>query len=134
MRMACRLSGPGPWSGLVAALVIAGVALQFSRTAAQKPDPKPPLIVQKSGVTCHTEYVAMRDGTLLATDIYLPPAPGRYPVILQRTPYGLRLGHGCFERTSGAMAFWAEHGYVGVTQDSRGTFRSQGDFQPIVQE
>ena len=53
---------------------------------------------------------------------------------MQRTPYGLRLGHGCFERTSGVMAFWAENGYVGVTQDARGTCRSQGSFQPIVQE
>ena len=32
------------------------------------------------------------------------------------------------------MAFWAENGYVGITQDSRGTFRSQGTFHPIVQE
>jgi putative CocE/NonD family hydrolase len=46
----------------------------------------------------------------------------------------LRLGHGCFERTSGAMAYWAERGYVGVTQDSRGTYRSEGTFHPIVQE
>src|SRR5437868_4618340 len=37
--------------------------------------------------------VAMRDGVKLATDIYRParngvPAPGRFPVILERTPYG----------------------------------------------
>jgi putative CocE/NonD family hydrolase len=32
------------------------------------------------------------------------------------------------------MAFWAENGYVGITQDARGTFRSQGTFRPIVQE
>src|SRR5947209_4690016 len=55
---------------------------------------------KKNGVTCRTERVAMRDGTLLATDIYLPPTPGRYPVIMQRTPYGMRLGHGCFVGTS----------------------------------
>ncbi|PYR32073.1 MAG: X-Pro dipeptidyl-peptidase [Acidobacteria bacterium] len=72
-------------------------------------------------VTCRTEQVRMRDGTLLATDIYLPSAPGRYPVVLQRTPYGLRLGHGCFVGTSGTMAFWAEHGYAALTQDVRGT-------------
>jgi putative CocE/NonD family hydrolase len=89
---------------------------------------------QTNGVTCHTEYVPMRDGTLLATDVYLPATPGRYPVIMQRTPYGLRLGHGCFEGLSASMAFWAEHGYVGLTQDVRGTFRSEGVFQPIFQE
>jgi predicted acyl esterase len=53
-------------------------------------------VAQKSGVTCRTEYAAMRDGTRLATDIYLPATPGRYPVIMQRTPYGQRLGHGCW--------------------------------------
>src|SRR5262245_22525771 len=76
----------------------------------------------------------MRDGTLLATDIYLPATPGRYPVIMQRTPYGLRLGQGCFAEFSSQMAFWAENGYVGISQDARGTFRSQGTFHPIVQE
>ncbi|MBM3940470.1 MAG: hypothetical protein FJ318_06210, partial [SAR202 cluster bacterium] len=29
----------------------------------------------------------MRDGTVLTADIYRPAAPGRYPVVLQRTPY-----------------------------------------------
>ncbi len=89
---------------------------------------------QGSGVTCRTEYAVMRDGTRLATDIYLPAAPGRYPVIMQRTPYGLRLGHGCWASLSGGIAFWAQNGYVGVTQDARGTFRSEGTFHPIVQE
>jgi putative CocE/NonD family hydrolase len=90
--------------------------------------------LHKGGVSCRTEYVPMRDGILLATDVYRPAAPGRYPVIIQRTPYGLRLGHGCFVGTSAAMAFWADNGYAAVTQDVRGTFRSQGTFHPIVQE
>lgn len=89
---------------------------------------------QKNGVTCRTEQVPMRDGTLLGTDVYLPAAPGRYPVIMQRTPYGLRLGHGCFVGLSANMAFWAENGYAAVTQDVRGTFRSEGTFEPIFQE
>ena len=37
--------------------------------------------------------VRMRDGVRLATDVYRPardgrPLPGRFPVILERTPYG----------------------------------------------
>src|ERR1700726_4151856 len=31
--------------------------------------------------------VRMRDGVHLAADIYRPATPGRYPVILERTPY-----------------------------------------------
>jgi uncharacterized protein len=88
----------------------------------------------KNGITCRTEFVPMRDGTMLATDIYLPSTPGRYPVVLQRTPYGLVLGHGCFSGISGDLAYWAEHGYVALNQDSRGTFRSQGTFEPFFEE
>ena len=87
------------------------------------------------GVTCETVRVPMRDGVMLATDVYRPAAPGRYPVIMLRTPYGLRLGQGCFAPgLSAGMAYWAEHGYAAVSQDARGTFRSEGEFRPIVQE
>src|SRR5262245_15374111 len=90
--------------------------------------------VEKEGIRCRTEMAPMRDGTLLATDIYLPSLSGPHPVILQRTPYGHTLGHGCFANTSGQMAFWARNGYVGITQDARGTFRSHGTFRPFLQE
>ncbi|HVW67943.1 MAG TPA: CocE/NonD family hydrolase, partial [Steroidobacteraceae bacterium] len=32
--------------------------------------------------------VPMRDGVTLASDVYRPDAPGRFPAILVRTPYG----------------------------------------------
>ena len=113
------------------------VAFALTASAFQNA-PAPPdehsITANSKGVTCRTVQVRMRDGVLLATDVYAPARPGRYPVILQRTPYGLRLGHGCFASLSGNMASWAEQGYVGITQDSRGTFRSQGTFTPIHQE
>ena len=31
--------------------------------------------------------IPMRDGVALSADIYRPDAPGRFPVILLRTPY-----------------------------------------------
>jgi hypothetical protein len=122
-----------PWISSTAALLIVACTFLSGAAPAQNGG-KTDVVAQKNGVTCRTEYVAMRDGVRLATDVYLPAKPGRYPVIVQRTPYGLRLGHGCFDRLSGNMAFWAERGYVGITQDSRGTFRSEGEFRPIVQE
>jgi len=110
--------------------MVTGSVLQNGGAAARQIE----VTAQTSGVTCRTEQVPMRDGTLLATDVYLPAAPGRYPVILLRTPYGLRLGQGCFEGSSASMAFWAEHGYAAVSQDARGTFRSEGTFRPFFQE
>ena len=121
------------WSvlSLTGLVVVCGAVIGTISPAAQERD----VTVSRSGVTCETVQVAMRDGTRLATDVYRPAAPGRYPVILLRTPYGLRLGQGCFAQgLSGGMAFWAEHGYVGVSQDARGTFRSEGTFRPILQE
>ena len=112
-------------------------AFALTASAFQNPSDPPAansINANRNGVTCRTVQVRMRDGVLLATDIYTPAQPGRYPAIVQRTPYGLRLGHGCFAALSGNMASWAEQGYVGVTQDSRGTYRSQGTFTPIHQE
>ncbi|MYI74870.1 MAG: CocE/NonD family hydrolase [Acidobacteria bacterium] len=122
-----RSARVGLW--LVAGTLLAAVAGLTGRPSlAQDPE-------ATAGVTCETVRVPMRDGVVLATDVYRPAVPGRYPVILQRTPYGFRLGQGCFSSgLSGAMAFWAEHGYVAVSQDARGTFRSEGVFRPIFQE
>jgi putative CocE/NonD family hydrolase len=70
--------------------------------------------------------VKMRDGVHLATDIIRPDAPGNFPVILQRTPYG---------RTSAFEAQrYARRGYVFVVQDVRGKFDSEGKWQPFVNE
>ena len=72
-------------------------------------------------------WVPMRDGVRLATSIFLPEAPGRYPVVVQRTPYG-RLGW------SGGWEQWVRNGYVFVCQDTRGRNDSEGQFYPMVQE
>ena len=44
---------------------------------------------------CSTVMAPMRDGTRLATDVYVPMAQGSgpFPVILTRTPYNLSLIH-----------------------------------------
>ena len=115
-------------------LVALAVAVLVVVANAQPPAGPQNDVKNRHGVTCRTEMVSMRDGTRLATDLYFPATPGRHPVIMQRTPYGLGLGHGCFVGLSGEMAYWAENGYVGITQDSRGTFRSEGQFTPIFEE
>lgn len=88
-------------------------------------------------------FVPMRDGIELAVDVYRPEAPGRYPALLQRTPYlksGLvtgRLGAdglpaaspvGTAAVTTVAATAKAlvEQGYVVIVSDTRGTGFSQG--------
>jgi hypothetical protein len=54
-----------------------------------------------------------RDGVTLRADIYRPKADGKFPVILERTPYDKRSGVGF-----GLKA--AANGYVYIVQDVRG--------------
>ncbi len=76
----------------------------------------------------------MRDGVRLATDIYFPaidgqPAEGKFPVILERTPYNKALPRSV---TNGK--FFARRGYVCVNQDVRGRFKSDGEWYPFAKE
>jgi putative CocE/NonD family hydrolase len=79
--------------------------------------------------------VAMRDGVKLATDITLPSTSGRHPVMIMRNPYGATVGPGCASGMAKAtLGPYASDGYVVISQDVRGTSRSEGVFTPFVQE
>ena len=71
--------------------------------------------------------IPMRDGTILRADITRPSDPGKFPVILQRTPYNKQAG---FEGGKGIPEFYGTRGFVVVVQDVRGRFGSDGDFYP----
>jgi len=68
----------------------------------------------------------MRDGVRLAADLYFPAvkgrvAPGRFPVVMERTPYdkggGANMGR-----------YYARRGYVAMIQDVRGRYDSEGEW------
>ncbi|MGE0133026.1 MAG: CocE/NonD family hydrolase [Blastocatellales bacterium] len=69
----------------------------------------------------------MRDGVILAANVYLPKAEGKYPAILIRTPYGKSGEH------DNAL-FYAERGYVVVAQDTRGRYDSDGEWYAFRNE
>ena len=76
----------------------------------------------------------MRDGVRLATEVYLPTEPGRYPVVLTRSPYNRgseATGSACDNASSIALA---RSGYAALNQDVRGRYRSEGTFDPFQQE
>jgi uncharacterized protein len=85
--------------------------------------------------------VRMRDGVHLATDIYRPmqdgvPLSGRFPVILERTPYGktvvsrseLTLNDPVAKSRADVARYFVARGYIVVYQDCRGRYRSEGEF------
>ena len=95
------------------ALVLAGLALLVGSA------PAPVLALGKK-----TVMVPMSDGVKLATDVYLPDGTGQFPVVLARTPYGRTTDF------TGAVACML--GYVGVVQDMRGRFGSEGENLPFI--
>jgi uncharacterized protein len=77
--------------------------------------------------------IPLRDGTVTMADVYRPSAEGRYPVLVQRTPYDKTF----FPYTWAALdpTKIVAAGYVVVIQDVRGRFMSLGDYPgPYVGE
>jgi predicted acyl esterase len=83
---------------------------------------EPTPVLEEGEIRRETVRVAMRDGVLLATDLYLPPQRPAPSVIL-RTPYG---------RASDVLVTvlyaFARQGYAVVSQDCRGT----GESEPAI--
>ena len=76
--------------------------------------------------------VPMRDGVRLAADVYRPEAPGRFPALVTRGPYGK---DGYADNQEHSSWFFPQRGYVVVSQDCRARFDSEGDYyNPLFQE
>src|SRR5262245_60923369 len=82
-------------------------------------------------ITERNVMVPMSDGTRLAIDIYRPDAPGKFPALVERTPYDKTKSS---EIQVGAHTFFAERGYVFLVQDTRGRFASKGTFYPFLDD
>jgi putative CocE/NonD family hydrolase len=65
-----------------------------------------------------------RDGVTLRADVYRPDADGRFPVLLERTPYNK------FSNIDTGLK-GAARGYVVILQDVRGRNASDGDWYPF---
>ncbi len=74
--------------------------------------------------------IPMRDGVTLNTEIYYPAEPsGPLPLLITRTPYGLRHDKdGIHTSVTTAYKYMAEDQYIFVFQDIRGRYGSGGEF------
>ena len=73
--------------------------------------------------------IPVRDGIHMSTRLYRPatngiPVQGRFPILLQRTPYDLNT-------SSRDAEFFARHGYVVALQNIRGRYKSEGKFLKV---
>jgi putative CocE/NonD family hydrolase len=90
--------------------------------------PAPTTVQTATGVLVEKNAVMKtRDGVTLRADIYRPAADGKYPVLLQRTPYN--------KDTSTAFGQkGAARGFMVVVQDVRGRYTSEGEWYPFKHE
>ena len=90
---------------------------------------------QEYDVICERNVmVPMWDGVELATDVYFPAAggrraEGRFPVLLERTPYNK-----ASPSLVAAGKHFARRGYVCAFQDVRGRFASEGEWYAFAKE
>jgi len=92
------------------------------------PGPLPglPEVTLQRNVSCR-----MRDGVTLYADVYQPAGEGSFPVILMRLPYDKTQA----ETISYSHPSWyAQRGYMVVVQDVRGSWASEGEFTPFLNE
>ncbi len=111
---------------LAAGFALALIIIAGSPAAAQQSSqPRYKVITERDVM------VPMSDGTRLAIDIHRPDAPGKFPALVERTPYDKTKSS---EIQVGAHTFFAERGYVFLVQDTRGRFASEGEFYPFLDD
>lgn len=113
--------------GVVLSLLVAG-PMQIGLTAQESTD------AQSIEVSCTLEQAPMRDGVKLATELYRPVEGRRFPVIMTRTPYNRRAPNPGSNCDSPMGRYFAERGYAFLNQDTRGRYRSEGEFDAMRQE
>lgn len=79
--------------------------------------------------------MAMRDGVTLVADIW-HPVEGTAPTLLVRTPYNRRLPamYGGPGMSHPSLIALVNAGYAVIIQDARGTYGSEGEFEPKINE
>jgi putative CocE/NonD family hydrolase len=90
----------------------------------QQPRPDYSQVFHKTDV-----MIAMRDGVKLHTEIYVPEnVPGLFPILLERTPYGIMEDERGYSRKLARYSEMMPDGYIFIFQDIRGRYGSEGRF------
>lgn len=93
----------------------------------------------KERYTKHEYLVPMRDGVKLFTVVWVPKDDSQaYPLMLQRTPYGVGpYGVDRYSAGIGPSSHFENSGYIFVHQDVRGRLKSEGKFihvRPLLEK
>jgi len=103
-----------------------GFGARLTGRVLEKAWPLPP---RRCGVAVRRVRVPMRDGVVLLADHYIPLGRREAPTVLVRCPYGRGVPFNVLN-----AQLLAERGYHVLLQSCRGTFGSQGVFDPMRAE
>lgn len=103
-------------------VVLTGAAVQHEPVEAHRAN-----MDQSTGFSKTELYLAMPDHVKLATDLYLPEGPGKFPAIIVRTPYGK-------DGAAREAEAFAARGVAVIVQDCRGKYKSEGRFYAFRDE
>jgi len=105
-------------------------SLSLALASAQAEPPKTGKDLYRATYTKYEYRIAMRDGKKLFTAVYVPKDSSRpYPILLMRTPYGLRpYGPDHYPEALGPSDDFVNAGYIFALQDVRGRYMSEGEF------
>ena len=103
------------------------LSLSVAVLALAATDAQPPSV--KARYEKREVAIPMRDGVKLFTIIYSPRDTSRtYPFLMTRTGYGIPPYGDEYRAVLGPNAAFTDEGYIFVYQDTRGRFRSEGEF------
>ena len=122
---------------VVCSILSAGsLALTAAAGAADAPDSHSAALSEPADLQVEAlrdVMVPMRDGVKLATDVYLPSqdgnrVTGRFPAVVARSPYNKDF------TWAFPVEYWVKRGYVVVSQDVRGRYKSEGRWRMLVDD
>jgi uncharacterized protein len=112
-------------------VALGGLALLAGATAARPQG----LEYVKAHYSKYEYAIPMRDGKKLFTAVYVPKdasASRLYPILLNRTPYGVApYGSDNYKTMVGPSEAAAREGFIVAYQDVRGRFMSEGEFVDV---
>jgi uncharacterized protein len=123
MRTTFRLTGLAAVLGFIVVINL-GLAAQNQNAVSKTAEEI------RAHYTKHEFQVPMRDGVKLFTSVYVPKDTSKpYPILLQRTPYGVApYGADQYRKNLGPSDLFINDGYIVAYQDVRGRYMSEGEW------
>jgi len=112
---------------LLPVLSLLVLSLAGSARAQEREDPSK---FVREHYTKHQHRIPMRDGAKLFTTVYVPrDTSQKYPMLMMRTPYGVRpYDKDQYPPSLGPSGYFRDEGFIFVYQDVRGCYLSEGRF------